>query len=281
MSVYDDHCKTAADVWEAVARVRLFRRSMIPRPTPVIATPAIAAKPTPPPPPKPVLPGAVLIQTPQPLPVLSDVRRIPIRAIVAATCHYFDRPETAIFTGQRLQNAVFMRHVCMHVAVKMTHLSFPDIAYRLIKGDHTTVFHADAKVAAQLKAGHAETVAAVNGIVGALRAAFPNAEEPPVRTRWYGRQYSAKDIEYIRRRWTEDGALVREIAQELDRARGGVWVKIKKLGLDKMSKATSTQICGNPECGCEFQRSESHRRFCCGECCRRARSIRDRKQSPS
>jgi hypothetical protein len=273
VSIYDDHCKTADDVRANARRVQMLRQSMLLRPAP----------PTPPakPPPLPAAPRLrpvtpETIETPHPLPVLPGVRHIPIRAVVAATCFYFDLPETAIFTGQRLQGAVFMRHVCMYVATKMTRLSLPDIAHRLIKGDHTTVFHARAKIAAQLKAGHVETVAVVDAIIGALRRAFPDAQEPVARTH-YGRGYSPEDVAYIKRRWTQDGALVREIAQELGRSTGGVWTKMKKSGLAKESKASFAQICRNPECGREFPRTNGHQQYCCAKCCRRGRNIRERK----
>jgi hypothetical protein len=94
--------------------------------------------------------------------------RITVVAALKATAAYFGISLDELASPSRKQPLVWRRQVAMFVARKLTRRSFPVIAEKLGRKDHTTVLHGVRAVQARIDAGDAATVGDVGAIVKQL-----------------------------------------------------------------------------------------------------------------
>jgi hypothetical protein len=287
MSFYEDHCKTAADVQEAAARVHLFRKSM--QPPRLRNVPAPAPPRSSPPPPvavKTVVPAPVMAAPVRVGPVLGsfpEIDSVPIASIIEAACQYLDITAEEILSHSRKRDITFARHICIYVALETTQLSMASIARQVNGGDHSSTIHARDKVK-ELLTKDGRTTAAVEKIMAAIRTAYPNAKPKPERTPFRsksiedcpnsGKQYSEEENAHITRRWAQDGAIATVIARELGRTLGSLTIQLKKIGLSRQSKPLTIVTCVNPQCGQEFQQRGAGHCFCSNACRHQVRILR-------
>lgn len=121
-----DHVRTASEARAAAVAAMAWRRSLYPlrQPAPVAPPP----RPRPRPVPKPA--------TQHPIPLMPRE----IRRIIQASAEHFGVEISDMLCPSRMRVLVAPRHVCMWL-LRERGLSFPQIARRMNRGDHTTAIH--------------------------------------------------------------------------------------------------------------------------------------------
>lgn len=78
-----------------------------------------------------------------------------LKQILAVAARYFGVTQAAITSKSRRTSLVEARNVVVHLARKLTDLSYADIGRALGNRDHTTIMHADRRLAERLTTDHA------------------------------------------------------------------------------------------------------------------------------
>lgn len=81
----------------------------------------------------------------------SSTKHITARQVVEKTAKYFDLKTAEIKSTSRSQNIIVPRQIAMYLLRSELHLSYPQIARELGRGDHTTAMHSIKKVERQIK----------------------------------------------------------------------------------------------------------------------------------
>jgi chromosomal replication initiator protein len=93
-------------------------------------------------------------QEPRSSPVRRDLRdreqRALLKQIVAVTARYFGFTQAALIGPSRRASLVQTRNIVVHLARRLTSLSYAEIGRVLGNRDHTTMMHADRRAAARL-----------------------------------------------------------------------------------------------------------------------------------
>ncbi len=136
-------------IWHAEHKARLLRLS---RPLNLEIVP---------PPPPLVYPVIPETETPTPLTV---------RAIIDGVAQHYHISRTDLLSQRRTRDVLIPRQVACHLAANFTHLSLPAIGRLLGGRDHTTIIHANRKIAA-LADDNPRFSAELQGIVRAISGA--------------------------------------------------------------------------------------------------------------
>jgi chromosomal replication initiator protein len=76
--------------------------------------------------------------------------RATLKQIIAVTARYFNVTQAALTGSSRRTSLVYARNIIVHLARRLTSLSYAEIGRGLGGRDHTTAMHADRRLAAQL-----------------------------------------------------------------------------------------------------------------------------------
>ncbi|MCC6492003.1 MAG: hypothetical protein IT424_03170, partial [Pirellulales bacterium] len=87
------------------------------------------------------------IGTDQPVAKASRPLSPTLKQIIALTARYFGVTQAALAGPSRRSSLVQARNIVVHLARRLTDLSYADIGRGLGGRDHTTVMHADRRVA--------------------------------------------------------------------------------------------------------------------------------------
>lgn len=254
MSFYTDDCKTGT---EAIARAKATRRLFASLRAPSPPPPPAVELPPPPraraaPPPARELPSLAATQrAPIPPPLrISQSARIPVKDVIEMTALHFGLTVNEITSPGREARIVRPRQVGFYIASKLTPVGFKEIGRRFGLRDHSSVIHGCDKIQAALEAAQPETMAAVEKLMGALRAIYPKAAHPPPRhaaiapSATYpanGLRWSAEEKALLVKRLRDENKSRAEVARELGRTDKAVMEQAIKLGLYERGKYSTVK----------------------------------------
>ena len=81
----------------------------------------------------------------------SQTKHITARQIVEKTAKYFEIKTSEIKSSSRSQYIIVPRQIAMYLLRSELHMSYPQIAHELGRGDHTTAMHSISKIERQIK----------------------------------------------------------------------------------------------------------------------------------
>lgn len=202
---YPDHCRTAADVREAAARVALARAQMR-------------------------KPGPVVKEVPLP-PVPHSVAEI-----IRITAIYFGLSREEILSERQDQRVVIPRQVSMYVAVRLKGKTLKMVG-RAFGRDHTTILSGVRKIEARLDVPRiAKAISAIRDELDRPPADRRQSVErpplPPVIVSNQYRPYRKADVATLRRLYETENRPLVEVAAIMGRSMEALERKIERLGIN-------------------------------------------------